>query len=182
MIDANGQLRAPFHARENDHDTHTAERADDGRGKATGEQLRQAAGAARPSLKAVNEPASPGATDRMNLQPAIPRSRETRRPLHWLAPRGRRINRGTLEPRARRPRLLMRQRHSSEPITLSLGTLIPDAGFVDTPLPHRTPHRGVVMKPRSPKTPGLLLAARCRLRDYQLPLWLILFAVTVQQQ
>ena len=53
VIDANGQSLAYFYARENDHDANTAGVltrgcAHHGRGKADGEQLRQAALAARP--------------------------------------------------------------------------------------------------------------------------------------
>ena len=95
----------------------------------------------------------------------IVRHQPTRRPLHWLTPRGRRINRGTLSPGAAASLiLLMRQRHSDEPITFALGTPHHDAGSTDTPLPtgHRIGARK--MKPRSPKTPGLLLAARRRIR------------------
>ena len=47
VIDANGQSLAYFYARENDNDAGTRRRADHGRGKADGEQLRQAASATR---------------------------------------------------------------------------------------------------------------------------------------
>src|SRR4029078_8790681 len=49
VIDASGQAFAYFYAHDNDHDANTG-RADHGRGKAVGEQLRQAARAARPRL------------------------------------------------------------------------------------------------------------------------------------
>ena len=50
VIDANGQSLAYFYARENDHDANTAGVLTHGRGKADGEQLRQAAAATEPRL------------------------------------------------------------------------------------------------------------------------------------
>ena len=58
VIDANGQSLAYFYARQRSRREHRRG-ADHGRGKTVGEQLRQAAGAARPRLKRRLQPAPP---------------------------------------------------------------------------------------------------------------------------